>query len=130
MAALAAYAPGKICWCSHAAPLEANFAAAYQGGSRTVWLNSTSVRLRIVVCGCSLGRVLQDDTSGVPAAVPGLYTVGWVKRGPTGIIGEKVLPQYTWLAYLLGAVLTIWPCLLYCKQGKLVLEVLQLLPML
>ncbi len=34
---------------------------------------------------CRAGRALQAD--GSPD--PGLYVVGWAKRGPTGIIGEK-----------------------------------------
>lgn len=39
------------------------------------------------------GRVLSSKgvgASGAPAeAVPGLYVVGWLKRGPTGIIGTN-----------------------------------------
>ena len=35
---------------------------------------------------CRLGRVIK--AAAEDASVPGLYTVGWVKRGPTGIIGE------------------------------------------
>ena len=31
------------------------------------------------------GRVL--DASGVP--IPGLYAAGWIKRGPTGVIGTN-----------------------------------------
>lgn len=33
---------------------------------------------------CRAGRVLQPDGS----IDPGLYVVGWAKRGPTGIIGK------------------------------------------
>ncbi|KAK9822433.1 hypothetical protein WJX74_007441 [Apatococcus lobatus] len=39
----------------------------------------------------SLGRVLRGDETSTPTAVPGLYTVGWVKRGPTGIIGSNLV---------------------------------------
>lgn len=43
------------------------------------------------------GRVLSGEgasasASGAPAAeVPGLYVVGWLKRGPTGIIGTNLI---------------------------------------
>ena len=42
------------------------------------------------LCLCSLGRVIQDNGTDQATAVPGLYTVGWVKRGPTGIIGRPL----------------------------------------
>jgi ferredoxin--NADP+ reductase len=32
------------------------------------------------------GRVLDPDTSN---PLPGLYTAGWIKRGPTGVIGTN-----------------------------------------
>ena len=36
---------------------------------------------------CRLGKVLQPG--GNKQCIPGLYVSGWVKRGPTGIIGES-----------------------------------------
>ncbi|KXZ43745.1 hypothetical protein GPECTOR_81g194 [Gonium pectorale] len=40
------------------------------------------------------GRVLQaapGDSAPAPAPDPGLYVVGWLKRGPTGIIGTNLV---------------------------------------
>lgn len=52
-------------------------------------------RLLVVNC-CRLGKVLKTkDGSEVQ---PGLYVCGWVKRGPSGIIGTSDMTTVTaWL---------------------------------
>ncbi len=51
------------------------------------------------------GRVLEGAGSGgagaAAAAVPGLYCAGWVKRGPTGIIGTNITDARETVACLL-----------------------------
>lgn len=51
------------------------------------------------------GRVLSDD-----AVVPGLYVVGWIKRGPSGIIGTNKPDSLETVKHLLEDVPHLSPC--------------------
>jgi ferredoxin--NADP+ reductase len=51
------------------------------------------------------GRITSE---GVP--VPGLYAVGWIKRGPTGIIGTNKPDAIATVERLLGDLPTLTPC--------------------
>ncbi len=51
------------------------------------------------------GRVLDDGTP-----VPGLYTAGWIKRGPSGIIGTNKPDSHATVAALLEDLPNLEPC--------------------
>jgi len=51
------------------------------------------------------GRVLED---GRP--VPGLYTTGWIKRGPTGLIGENKADSIETVDHLVADLSDLEPC--------------------
>lgn len=51
------------------------------------------------------GRVMDGD---VPA--PGLYTVGWAKRGPSGVIGTNKPDSYDTIKILLSDLQLLTPC--------------------
>jgi hypothetical protein len=49
----------------------------------------------------NLGRVLQSVTSADTSVVRGLYTCGWLKRGPSGIIGTNLVDAEQTVACML-----------------------------
>ncbi|KAK6346866.1 NADPH-adrenodoxin reductase [Orbilia brochopaga] len=42
----------------------------------------------------SLGRVVKPAPGGGEMQVPGLYTTGWVRRGPTGVIASTMIDAF------------------------------------
>ncbi len=52
-----------------------------------------------------LGRVLEGD-----APIPGLYVSGWIKRGPSGVIGTNKPDSVETVASLLQDLETLTPC--------------------
>ncbi len=51
------------------------------------------------------GRVMRDGV-----AVPGLYVVGWIKRGPTGVIGTNKPDAAETVKHLLADAASLPPC--------------------
>lgn len=51
------------------------------------------------------GRILRDD-----APIPGHYVVGWIKRGPSGVIGTNKPDSYATVDALLADMPSLTPC--------------------